>query len=72
MEPEQRHGLEMRDLFMTFSDKLFAFLGFLGLVIFNAVILIWVAEPDLILLVSVGLMLAAYDFWRTVFSKSRD
>jgi hypothetical protein len=31
-----------------------------------------VAEPDLIILVSVALSLAAYDFWREVFSKPRD
>jgi len=57
---------------MSLSDKIFAFIGLLGLIIFNAVILIWVAEPDLIILVSVGLILAAYDFWRTVFSKPKE
>jgi len=56
---------------MSLSDKILAFIGLLGLVVFNSVILIWVAEPDLIILVSVALLLAAYDFWRTVFSKSR-
>jgi hypothetical protein len=57
---------------MTLSDKIIAFVALLGLVIFNSVILIWVAEPDLIILVSIALLLAAYDFWRTVFSKSRE
>jgi len=36
------------------------------------VVLIWVAEPDLIILVSIALLIAAYDFWRSVFNKPRD
>lgn len=57
---------------MTLSDKILALVALLGLIIFNSVILIWVAEPDLIILVSIGLALAAYDFWRSVFRKSRE
>ena len=57
---------------MSLTDKIIALMGLLGLIIFNSVILIWVAEPDLIILVSVALSLAAYDFWREVFSKPRD
>ncbi|RIA56907.1 hypothetical protein [Dichotomicrobium thermohalophilum] len=57
---------------MSLADKIIAFIGLLGLIVFNSVILIWVAEPDLIILVSIALLLAAYDFWRTVFSKPRE
>ncbi len=57
---------------MQVIDKILAFVALLGLVAFNAVVLIWVAEPDLIILVSVALLIAAYDFWRSVFNKPRD
>lgn len=57
---------------MTLTDKILAFVGLIGLIAFNSVILIWVAEPDLIILVSIALLLAAYDFWRTVFTKPRE
>jgi hypothetical protein len=57
---------------MTLADKILALFGLLGLIVFNSVILIWVAEPDLIIIVSVALSLAAYDFWRSVFRKARD
>jgi hypothetical protein len=57
---------------MPVIDKILAFVALLGLIAFNAVVLIWVAEPDLIILVSVALLIAAYDFWRSVFKKSRD
>jgi len=57
---------------MTAADKILALVGLLGLVIFNSVILIWVAEPDLIIIVSIALMLAAYDFWRSVLRKPGD
>ena len=57
---------------MSWSDKIIAFFGLIGLITFTAVILIWVAEPDLIILASIGLILAAYDFWRNVFSKFGD
>jgi len=57
---------------MSTTDKIIAFIALLGLVIFNSVILIWVAEPDLIILVSIALMLAAYDFWRSVFRQPRE
>jgi hypothetical protein len=56
---------------MSLSDKFLALVALIGLIIFNSVILIWVAEPDLIILVSIGLILAAYDFWRSVFRHSR-
>jgi len=57
---------------MSTTDKIIAFIALLGLIIFNSVILIWVAEPDLIILVSIALMLAAYDFWRSVFRQPRE
>lgn len=57
---------------MSLTDKIIAFIGLLGLIVFNSVILIWVAEPDLIILVSIALLLAAYDFWRNVFSRPRE
>jgi len=57
---------------MRVIDKILAFVALLGLVAFNAVVLIWVAEPDLIILVSIALLIAAYDFWRSVFNKPRD
>lgn len=57
---------------MTIADKILALVGLAGLVVFNAVVLIWVAEPDLIIIVSVGLILAAIDFWRSVFRQSRE
>lgn len=56
---------------MTFTDKIIAFIALLSLIAFSAVILIWVAEPDLIILVSVALIIAAYDFWRSVFRQPR-
>lgn len=57
---------------MTISDKIIALFALLALIVFNSVVLIWVAEPDLIILVSVGLILAVYDFWRDVFRKPRE
>lgn len=57
---------------MTFADKILALFGLLGLIAFNAVILVWVAEPDLIIIVSTALLLAAYDFWRSVFRQPRE
>ncbi|MFP4538270.1 MAG: hypothetical protein ACLFPA_08200 [Dichotomicrobium sp.] len=57
---------------MTLTDKLIALFALLGLIAFNSVILIWVAVPDLIILVSIALFIAAYDFWDSVFSKSRE
>jgi len=57
---------------MSLTDKILALVALLGLIIFNSVILIWVAEPDLIILVSIGLILAAYDFWCSVFRRSRE
>ncbi len=57
---------------MTVADKFLALFGLLGLIAFNAVILIWVAEPDLIIIVSTALILAAYDFWRSVFRQPRE
>jgi len=57
---------------MSTTDKIIAFIALLGVVVFNSVILIWVAEPDLIILVSIALMLAAYDFWRSVFRQPRE
>jgi len=61
-----------KGLSMSTTDKIIAFIALLGLVVFNSVILIWVAEPDLIILVSIALMLAAYDFWRSVFRQPRE
>jgi hypothetical protein len=57
---------------MTIADKILALVGLAGLIVFNSVVLIWVAEPDLIIIVSLGLILAAYDFWRSVFRQSRE
>jgi len=57
---------------MTLIDKVIALLALLGLIAFNSVILIWVATPDLIILISVALFIAAYDFWDSLFSKSRE
>lgn len=57
---------------MSIADKILAMVGLLGLVAFNSVILIWVAEPDLIIIVSTALLLAGYDFWRSVFRQPRE
>lgn len=57
---------------MSIADKILAMVGLLGLVAFNSVILIWVAEPDLIIIVSTALILAGYDFWRSVFRQPRE
>jgi len=57
---------------MSLADKVLALFGLLGLIAFNAVILIWVAEPDLIIIVSSALILAGYDFWRSVFRQPRE
>lgn len=57
---------------MTIADKIIAFIALLALIVFNSVVLIWVAEPDLIILVSLGLILAAYDLWCDVFSRPRE
>jgi len=51
---------------MSIADKVLALVGLHGLIVFNAILLIFVAEPDLIIVVSIGLIIGTYDIWRDV------
>ena len=49
------------------TETIIAIIALLGLVTFMSVLVVYVAEPDLIVIVVIGLLFAAYDFWRELF-----
>ena len=57
---------------MTTFDKSLVVLAMIGLITFNSVVLWFVREPDLIIVVSVVLCLACYDFWQYVLRAPKD
>lgn len=50
-------------------DKLLVLLSMIGLTVFCGVMLVYVAEPDLIVVTALVLALAFHDFWISVFRK---
>lgn len=57
---------------MTLADKILVLVAFAGLIVFNGVVLWFVRVPDLIIVVSLVLFLAFYDFWVSVFRKPKE
>lgn len=51
------------------TDKVLVLLSMLALTVFVGVMLIWVAEPDLIVVTAFVLALAFHDFWISVLRK---
>jgi hypothetical protein len=49
------------------TETIIAIVALLGLVAFMSVLVAYVAEPDLIVIVVIGLLFAAHDFWRELF-----
>lgn len=52
-------------------DALLSLLALSGFAAFLLILALWVREPDLIVVLAVGMGMAAYDFWRA-FRMSRD
>ncbi len=52
-------------------DAILSIVALAGFVAFLFVLGWWVREPDLIVVLAVGSVMAAYDFWRA-YGKSRD
>lgn len=46
------------------TDTILSILALAGLAAFLLILAIWVREPDLIVVIAIGLGMAAYDFWR--------
>lgn len=49
-------------------EKIIAVVALLGLIAFMSVLVVYIAEPDLTIIVAIGLLFAAYDFWRELFT----
>ncbi len=50
------------------TERLIALVALLGLIAFMSVLLIFVGETNLTVIVTIGLLFAAYDFWRELFA----
>lgn len=50
------------------TERIIAVVALLGLISFMLVLLIFVGEVNLTVIVTIGLLFAAYDFWRELFS----
>ena len=50
------------------TEKVIALLALLGLITFMLVVIVYVAELNLIVIATIGLLFAAYDFWRELFT----
>ncbi len=50
------------------TERIIAILALLGLITFMLVVIIYVAELNLIVIATIGLLFAAYDFWRELFT----
>ena len=50
------------------TERIIAILALLGLITFMMVVIIYVAEANLIVIATIGLLFAAYDFWRELFT----
>lgn len=57
---------------MTALDKILIILAMIGLITFNGVVLWFVREPDLIIVISLVLCVACYDFWQHAFRTRKD
>ncbi len=51
------------------TEKIIALVALLGLIGFVMVILIFVGELNLIVVTTVGMLFAVYDFWRELFTR---
>lgn len=54
------------------TEKILAIVALLGLIAFAMVVPIFVPEPDLVILTVGCIGLAAYDFWRELFTEKRN
>lgn len=52
-------------------EKLFAIAALVGFVLFVGVLAVYVGEPDLYIVVGVGVAMAAYDFIRLMFLQKK-
>ena len=52
------------------TETIIAIIALLGLIVFMSVLVIYVAEVNLIVIVTIGLLFAAYDFWRDLFGRN--
>jgi len=52
-------------------DKLLALIAILFFVVFLTIIAIKVPEPDLIIVISLGIAMVSYDFWQTLFGNKK-
>ena len=53
-------------------DAILSFLALAGFVVFLGVIAWFVREPDLIIMMALGILAAAYDFWRSFRLSQQD
>ncbi len=51
------------------TERIIALIALFGLVAFIGVVIIYVAELNLIVIATIGLLFAAYDFWRELFTR---
>lgn len=52
-------------------DRILAVVSLLSFIFFLAILVDYVREPDLTIVVVIGIVMAAYDFWREL-AKPRD
>lgn len=57
---------------MTGVDRILALLAIVGFVVFSGIVVWWVKEIDLIIVVVVVSLMAAYDFWLGAGQKKDD
>jgi hypothetical protein len=46
------------------TDAILSIVALAGFVAFLLILALWVREPDLIVVIAIGIAMAAYDFWR--------
>lgn len=51
------------------TERIIALIALLGLIGFVMVILVFVGELNLIVITTIGMLFAAYDFWRELFTR---
>lgn len=50
-------------------DAILSMLALAGLIVFLFILAWWVREVDLTIVILIGIAMAAYDFWRSVFRR---
>ena len=53
------------------TDRIIAVVAMLGFIGFMAVLLSFVTEANLIIIVTIGILFALYDFWRELFGRGK-